>query len=139
MKRFEEIDHTADAALRIFGADLPALFANAALGLFSLMFDPMPAGGVAGEGKLQLTARDREALLRLWLQELLFRFEVHGEVPTEVCFDDLTDSTLRATVKHVRFDPESMEVLRQIKAVTYHDLTLTQAEDHLEATVVLDT
>ena len=45
MKEFELIEHTADVGLRVYGKDLPDLFANAAKGLFSLITDSSPPEG----------------------------------------------------------------------------------------------
>jgi SHS2 domain-containing protein len=39
MKQFETIDISGDAGLRAFGKDLPELFANAGIGMYSLMTD----------------------------------------------------------------------------------------------------
>jgi SHS2 domain-containing protein len=39
-KTFEEIEHTADLAIRAYGQDMRELFANAAYGMFALMAEP---------------------------------------------------------------------------------------------------
>ena len=37
MRRYEEIEHTADLAIKAYGRDMKELFANAAYGMFSAM------------------------------------------------------------------------------------------------------
>ena len=39
IEEIEEIEHTADLAIRVRGRDLSQLFANAARGMFGLMAD----------------------------------------------------------------------------------------------------
>src|SRR5438034_408776 len=67
---YEEIEHTADVALRVRAPSLEKLFCYAARGMFALMTD---ASGVAtaSEIALDVTASDRETLLVNWLSELL--------------------------------------------------------------------
>jgi hypothetical protein len=38
-RRFENLEHTADLAIRAYGATLPEVFANAAYGMFAQMAD----------------------------------------------------------------------------------------------------
>ena len=64
-KMYEEIEHTADWALRVRGADLPTLFSNAALGMMELA--GVRTENTAGESrKIELTADDMETLLVDW-------------------------------------------------------------------------
>ncbi|GAF71160.1 unnamed protein product, partial [marine sediment metagenome] len=39
MKRYEQIPHTADIAIRVYGKDLKELFINAAYGMFDIIAD----------------------------------------------------------------------------------------------------
>jgi SHS2 domain-containing protein len=93
---FEEIPHTADAALRVWGKDLAELFANAARGLAWLMADPetvQPEKEVA----LDLTAPDAETLLVTWLGELIYLNERDGVVFTVFDLEEVTPTHLRGT------------------------------------------
>jgi len=69
--RYQEVEHTADRALHVWGRTLPDLFAGAARGMYSLMAD---LNGLAATERreVQLEAWDQESLLVDWLNELLF-------------------------------------------------------------------
>src|SRR3990170_3498525 len=73
-RRFDILDHTADAAIRAYGQSAEELFENAAQGMFALMFDP---GEVPKSERrtFSLQAESAEDLLVSWLRELLFFFE----------------------------------------------------------------
>ena len=60
MKRFEELDHTADVGIRAYGRTLDELFENAAAGMFSLITD-LDAVKPVGEYEVKLAAKDCSA------------------------------------------------------------------------------
>jgi SHS2 domain-containing protein len=131
--RFEEIDHTADWALRVRGSDFAALLRNAAEGMLGMM------GAVAGPGRRQsrrvtLRADDKESLLVAWLEELLFGIEIRGVTGTQFQVEEATDTALSAEISEAPL----ASLTRHIKAVTFHGLKLRPSAEGLEATVVFD-
>ena len=131
--KFEEIEHTADRALRIYGRDLEDLFGNAAEGLAALM---LPPDGGASEGvarSVELEAIDAESLLVAWLSELAFWAETESLVFRRFDFTELSPTRLRA-VAHG--GPEALE--KHVKAVTFHELAIRPVPQGLAATVVFD-
>lgn len=131
--RFEELEHTADVALRIFGEDLEELFENAAWGMFSLLTDPSQVTPNTGH-EIELEAMDVETLLVDWLSELLYLHETEEEVYSEFAFDQVTSTTLKARVRGDKVD----DIRKDIKAVTYHGLVVQETPAGYEATVVFD-
>jgi len=132
-RRYEEVEHTADAAIRAYGRDLPELFANAAYGMFDLLADMQKLHPTI-EREVSLEASDLEALLVDWLGELLYLREVHGEVYKEFEITTLSPTKLRAVAKGgKRFAPRM-----NIKAVTYHDLKIEKTEEGYVTTIVFD-
>ncbi|MFQ6000257.1 MAG: bifunctional riboflavin kinase/FAD synthetase [Anaerolineae bacterium] len=132
-RRYEEVEHTADAAIRAFGRDLPELFANAAYGMFDLLAD-MKKLRPTIEREVSLAAPDLETLLVDWLGELLYLREVHGEVYKEFEISTLSPTELRAVIRGgKRFVPRM-----NIKAVTYHDLKIEKVEEGYVTTIVFD-
>ena len=130
---FEEVDHTADVALRIWGPDFEALLRQAALGTARLTCDSMPRG-VTVRKRFTLEAFDRESLLVEWLNELAFSMEADRSVFFEFDFECVTDRRLIA-VAHGR-QVDSLQT--PIKAVTYHNLKIVKTDRRLEVTVVFD-
>ena len=65
-RRFEEVDHTADIAIRVWGRDLAELFVNGAYGMACQMAD-LDAVNQEVEHLIELEAYDAETLLVSWL------------------------------------------------------------------------
>lgn len=131
---FEEVEHTADLALRCGGPDLPSLFRAAARGMYRLMGT---GGEEHPEGQrqvLSLQAPDVETLLVDWLGELAYLAETRGRVFREMTFASLTTTRLEAVLSGGRV--ARLETV--IKAVTYHDLRVTHTGQGYTATVVFD-
>jgi len=133
MGRWQELDHTADLALHIWGCDIEDLFATAATGMFSLLAGTAPAGALV-RFELHLTALDVESLMVEWLNELLYLCETQEFVATEFAFATLTPTELHAEVVGLPIG----ERWAGIKAATYHMLVVVATEAGYETEVVFD-
>ncbi len=132
-KMYEEIEHTADWALRVRGADLPALFSNAALGLMELA-GVRTENTVGDKRKIELQADDAETLLVDWLHELLVALELEQIAFRDIELEISGGTSLAGTVQAVPL--ASMD--KPIKAVTYNELAIEESLQGLEATIVFD-
>jgi protein archease len=129
---FEELEHTADWSLRIWGPTMAALLESGVTGLMALMgLRVLAAGGT--ERQVELHSQDPESLLVAWLEDLLFALETRQVAPGRI---KLTagDTWLRATLEEVPAGP----IGKPVKAVTYHQLKIETTPSGLEAVVVLD-
>ncbi len=135
--RYELFDHTADLGLRMFAPTLGELFAVAASGLTAMVVD-FPANiRPAVERRFGIVGSDREYLLFDWLKALLFAFEDDRYVPA-TCEVVVTDTGLEATVRGEAFDPTRHGLGREVKAITYHGLTVERTADGWRAEVIVD-
>jgi SHS2 domain-containing protein len=129
----EEIEHTADWALRIRAETLEELFAQAAKGMFALIgqadLDANPI-----QRPITLGAPDLETLLVTWLEELLYVLETEGLMLSICELRILSDTQLLATIG---LQPVK-EQLKEIKAVTYHQLDIMQDSEGYQVTIVFD-
>ena len=132
-KRFEEIEHTADLAIRAYGRDVRELFANAAHGMFALMAEPS-LEEPAREREVSLEAPDYEGLLVDWLNELIYLHEVEGETYYQFAFETLLPAKLKARVT----GGSTKSKTKAIKAATFHELEVIQTNKGYEATIVFD-
>jgi SHS2 domain-containing protein len=131
----EWLDHTADLMIRVRGDDEADLYASAALAMTQLItedltgpeepFDITVAGGSPAERLLGL------------LRELLFRFDVDGWLCV-AALAELAPPSLTLRGSAIRFDPERHQGLREIKAVTYHQLVVRQEAGRWLAELVFD-
>jgi SHS2 domain-containing protein len=132
--RFEEVEHGADAALRVYGSDWSDLLSNAALGMFSLIarWEEAPP---CQEQSLSLRSVDAETLLVDWLSELLYLHEMQGLVYVD--FDILHASV--DSLEAVARGTDQWTPLMAIKAVTFNDLQVSTTADGYATTIVFDT
>lgn len=129
---YREIDHTADWELEVWAPNLPVLLEQAALGMYDL------AGAQQSEGtrivrSFEFQALDSEEMLVTFLSELLFLGEEEGLV-----FDRF-DFTFADNIVHVKMSGVPFtELHKEIKAVTYHNLSIRQTPAGLETRIVFD-
>jgi SHS2 domain-containing protein len=129
----EEIEHTADWAIRIRATELNALFEHAARGMFNLI------GRIEGESgmitrPITLQAADLETLLVSWLEELLYILESEDLMLSSSSVQIPSNTQLLATICLLPVT----ERWKEIKAVTYHDLEVQQTSDGFEVSIVFD-
>ena len=132
--RFEEIEHTADVALRVHGRDLKELLENAAQGMAFLICGETILSHEEDQQPVEIRADDAEGLLVEWLSELVFLVEVKSFVFQRVEFQNFSSTYLQARV----YGKIAREMKVHIKAVTYHNLKIVETEDGLETTIVFD-
>jgi len=129
---YREHEHTADWELEVWAESLPALFEQAARGMYALAGVVIKPGRHL-EHRLELQALDNESLLVSFLGALLFLSETQG-----LAFDRfeilLQEGNLQASVQGAQI----AAISREIKAVTYHNLQILESRRGLEARIVFD-
>ncbi len=136
-KIYKTFDHTADLGIEVYGKDQRELFVNAARALFDLITD-LDKIEAKTSLSLNIEAVDREDLLVSWLRELLYFHQSEGYLLNDFVLQDLEEQSLRATAKGEVYEPNRHEILREIKAVTYHQLKITQDKEGWVARMVFD-
>ncbi len=138
VKQYELIDHTADIGIRVAGRDLEELFVRAAEAMFDVMVASKPNLTSSINVPVDVTAHTQDELLVKWLQELLYVFDTRHLVLSSFYIDKLTDTALSGVAKGMKFDELRHEVKHQIKAVTYHKLSVEKKSDVWCARIVFD-
>ena len=104
----------------------------------AMMFgDDRPAGTDVVES-IDIDADALDLLLVRFLNEILFLWATARLVPGEVNVESVTGTHLSASVRGGQYDPARHEVLTEIKAATYHMLSVEQCEDGWEEKVIFD-
>ncbi len=130
-------DHTADFGLEIFGGDAHSLFEEAAKALFDLITPwASPEQGV--RRKVDVTGDDWADLMVNWLRELLYLWNGESLLVRTIELNTLEESRLQATATCEAYDPDQHEIRNEIKAVTYHQISVGPFEDGWRARVVFD-
>ncbi|MBI5847290.1 MAG: archease [Nitrospirae bacterium] len=137
MKQFEILDISGDAGIRVFGNDLPELFANAGIGMYSLITN---INEFQNTKTLEVSAQGSslEGLLVSFLNELIFHFDTYGFVGKSIAITALDHNSVAATLSGGDFDPDRHEGKLLIKAATYHKLKVEKRTDRWEAEVIFD-
>jgi SHS2 domain-containing protein len=152
---FELFDHTADLGLRVRAATLADLLAEAGRGLLAMHVANPESVQAEREKIIELTANDPNFLLFDWLSELLYAFESEklllaefdiaiacgdigreGDTPAEPLGSAFV---LRATCRGELRDDSRHVMDHEVKAITYHGLSVQQGADgNWEAEVIVD-
>lgn len=134
---FEIREHTADVAIEAVADDLDGLFAAMGDGMAACMIDAVPDD--AGERfELAVEARDLEALLFDYLDELIYQRDVRDVMPVDnaVRIEPREDGyTLEGSARGV---PLAGLAAREVKAVTYADMVIEETDAGWRGYVVLD-
>lgn len=122
-KRFEFLEHTADLYIAAYGRSLEEAFENAAYATFDGMTDldqvlPRLEDTVVVEG------HDEQALLYNWLEALLVKFDVVGNLYSRFKITSIDKTSmgfrLKAKIEGEPFNPKKHSSKVGVKAVTYH-------------------
>jgi SHS2 domain-containing protein len=159
---FEILEHTADIGLRAHGKTLEELFENAAWGLTEILDAARqvrvigaaavdagtpprspsarsrgaPAGYAPRPQWIALGPTDIEALLVDWMNELILLTEEGKACLSTVQIDSVGDEGVQARVDLVECDPPPEGT--ELKAATYHQLSVRQTGDGWVAVVYFD-
>lgn len=136
-KKYHEVSHAADMALKVFASNELELFENAAFALSDIMVkrEEMP---VTGRRTIDISGVDKHALFVEWLNELLYLFHVEKEVILEARVELSAECELHALCKVGSVDPGKKVPGRSIKAATYHGIKISREKGSYELAVVLD-
>lgn len=139
---FQEIDHTADVGLKIFGCDLSELFIHAAQGLFSLICDdeyPWDSRQASTTSiHIRLYADTLPELLHDWLSELLYYHSIREIVFTRYEITVISQISINAIAYGSNYRENDTQYLQEIKAVTYHQLEVNEIPEGYRAQVIFD-
>lgn len=130
---YEVFEHTADIGLRVRARDLPSLLTAAAAALFSIITPDTTADGAPRH--FVVMGDDPEMLLFDWLNELLFAFSTDHVVLTDI---DLSVDTAGISAVAVARPVDAAGVLREVKAITYHGLSVRRDDDAWLAEFIVD-
>ena len=134
---YQIIDHTADLGIIVKGPDVRHLFINAAQAMTDIMVkgdirDKMAVRDVLVEGE------DFPDLMVRWLGEILYLFEGENLIVNSIEIKSISPIQLKSTLTLTSFDPKRHQVLREIKAVTYHQISVNKVNDGWETRVIFD-
>ena len=135
--RYKTFDHTADLGIEVYGEDQNQLFINAGFSLFDLLTE---ADTIEEKISLDLTVEgmNLEDLMVSWLRELLYLHQSERYLFRDFIIHEISEKLLRATLKGEKCDLQRHELIREIKAVTYHQIKVAYEKGKWVSRIVLD-
>ena len=134
---YETFDHTADLGLRIRAADLDTLFVEAAQALFGTVVEDLATVRPLQKIDVQLPGDAIDYLLFDWLRELLYHFDAEhilfGQFEVHVSKAGITATAWGEPLDRTRHNME-----HEVKAITYHGLSVEKVGDEWIAEVIVD-
>jgi SHS2 domain-containing protein len=134
---YHVIDHPADLGIEAFGGNLIEAFEQAGLGLMSVILD-VDSVEPKESRQLALQASDLEHLLVKWLTEILYLYDGERFAGGRFQISELSPQDLRAKVTGESFSEKKHETRLDVKAITYHQLSVEQNEEGGRVRVFLD-
>lgn len=126
-KRFEFLTHTADAYIAAYGESLKEAFENAAYATFEVMTDVKKIEPKI-EDAVEVDGHDEYALLYNWLEELIVRFEITGNLYSRFHITSIEEGIeglkLKAKIWGEPFNSKRHPQKVGVKAVTYHQMEI---------------
>lgn len=140
-KRFEFLDHMADAYVAAYGASLAESFENAAVAMFEVMTDTAHVDPRI-EDAVEVEEHDKKALLYSWLEDLLVRSELNGMLYSKFKVLDIEKQRdvfrLNAMIWGEPFDEKKHKQKVGVKAVTYHRMEIIEKPGKVTLKFILD-
>lgn len=129
--------HTADLTVDIRSHSPQDMFRAAAWALARVQVEDWPQD-LTKEEKVEIISDDWDDAIVNWLNHLIFVAEKNAAFWTEVDFEELSDTVLRATVKGCPW-PENPEALgREVKAASYFGVEVIPGPSLWQARVTFD-
>ena len=134
---YETFPHTADLGLRLRAYSRESLFQDAARALFPMLVLNLDDVRPAQENRIALAADDVEYQLFDWLTELLYCFDTQHLLFCQ--FDvQFNDGNLNAVCRGEPLDATRHQMDHEVKAITYHGLSVSEADGQWTAEVIVD-
>ena len=131
--KFTFLEHTADTQVECHANNLPELLEIAAHAMYAIALHHIKPNRNDRQHRIEIQGFDREELLVRWLQELLFLLDTQHFVPNQIqwicppSYNVNTETPYWITTAQLGgYTCESEDRAEEIKAITYHDLAITE-------------
>ena len=138
-KKYEFLEHTADAKFRAYGKSIEEAFSNAAIAMTNIMFDTEKIGQKINKA-IEAEGDDLKMLLSNFLGEFIYLLDAEGFVLSRIASLTINSSgkgyKLAAIAKGERYTDQ--EILGDVKAVTYAEMEIKEEKGKCYVQVVVD-
>lgn len=131
------LEHPADVGIEASGATQADAYRAAAEGLLALIVDPATVRA-RFRRHVAVDAADPGQLLVRWLSELLYLFDGERFVTSRCAALAMTAAGLEADLEGEPLAPDRHALRTDVKAVTYHRLSVEHSHDGWSVTCFFD-
>jgi len=134
---YQIVDHTADLGIIVKGVDEKDVFIQAAYAMTDLMVE----GDISKKTVMKdvsLQGEDFPDLMVRWLGEILYLFDGENLIVNSIEIKSISPIQLKSTLTLSSFELEHHQVKREIKAVTYHQISVDKTKDGWQARIIFD-
>jgi SHS2 domain-containing protein len=135
-KQFAEIDHSGDIGIEAWGRDFAEMIENATRGLFGLLCRSEVQPVITREVRIE--SASAEDLLVDWLGEVISLSGAHGELYGGVTIRKTGEWYAEGALAGETFDATRHDLRFDVKAATYHGLTVEALESGFHGRVIFD-
>lgn len=142
---FQVLPHTADIQIRVFGSTKEDLFKHALIGMFqsigprslscTVQEERLVCPDLPCKREMTITAGDQEQLLVDFLSHALYLSDVHNEAYLDATILSFSEQQIHALLLGI---PVTTFEVAEIKAVTYHNLSIKQIDGVWQTDIVFD-
>jgi SHS2 domain-containing protein len=140
-KKFEYLEHTADAYVAAYGRNLEEAFENAAMATINVMTD-LDKIEAKDKKRIIIKGRDEHSLLYNWLEEILLLFEIEDKFYSKIKVLEINEDNrgyfLKAEIWGETYNPTKHSQKVGVKAVTYHLMSIEVGPDQVKLKFILD-
>ena len=140
-RKFEFLEHRADAYIAAYGKTLEEAFENAALATFETMTETKKITPKHKE-IVEVEGFDEKALLYNWLETLLVKFDTSEILSSKFKVESIQKTEkgfkLKAKIYGEAFNPKKHPQKVGVKAITYHRMEIKKTPNKTTVKFILD-
>lgn len=140
-KRYEFLEHTADAYVAAYGGNLTEAFENAAVAMFDVMTEVKTVTSRL-EDSVKAEGEDEYSLLYSWLEALLIKSETNRMLYSKFKILEIVRTAsglkLAARIWGEKFNAKKHVQKVGVKAITYHRMEILEKPGRVTLKFILD-
>jgi len=131
------LDHTADLGMCVRGITIENLFENAGKALLEQLIK-IRQSSKKETLDISLSGTDLADLMVRWLSEILYTVDGENLAIEDIWVNSIQKNQINSTLRVTPFNIDKHDLIREIKAVTYHQIEVNKMNNLWVARVIFD-
>jgi len=127
---YEYLEHTADLKIKATGKTLDEALSESAKAVFEAIAGKSKVGSSV-EKNFTVIVKEPQTLVHDFLQQLIYLFATEHIIFSEfnLTLKEAIGYKLTVKAKGEPYDPKKHKLMKEVKAVTYHDMRVQEEDD----------